>query len=159
MTARLLYTASDEDETRRLGEALADTLPVGSVVSLIGTLGAGKTALTSAVAARLGVPETETASPTFVLIKEYTSGRVPVYHFDTYRLKDADEFYELGPDEYFDGDGLCFVEWGDRFEEALPPDRLDITITVLGPTRRAFELAGRGGFPSSVLDALREKLA
>ena len=159
MTARLLYSASGEEDTRRLGSALADTLPVGSVVSLIGTLGAGKTALTSAVAARLGVPDGETASPTFVLIKEYTSGSVPLYHFDTYRLKDSDEFYELGPDEYFDGDGLCFVEWGDRFEEVLPPDRLDITITVLGASRREFELTARGEFPPAVLDALREKLA
>ncbi|MBQ6158775.1 MAG: tRNA (adenosine(37)-N6)-threonylcarbamoyltransferase complex ATPase subunit type 1 TsaE [Thermoguttaceae bacterium] len=159
MTARLVCRVSGEEETRRLGYALADTLPPGSVVSLIGTLGAGKTALTSAVASRLGVPDGETASPTFVLIKEYTSGRIPVYHFDTYRLKDADEFYELGPDEYFDGDGLCFVEWGDRFEEVLPPDRLDILITVRGATEREFELVCRGEFPEQVLDALRGKLA
>lgn len=159
MTARLVYTAPDEEATRRLGYALADALPPGSVVSLIGTLGAGKTALTAAAAERLGVPEGETASPTFVLIKEYTSGRIPVYHFDTYRLKDADEFYELGPDEYFDGDGLCFVEWGDRFEEVLPEDRLDVVISVLGPTRREYELTARGEFPPSILDDLREKLA
>ena len=71
MADRFIYTAEDESATRRLGEVLADTLPAGSVVSLIGTLGAGKTCLTSAVARRLGVPEGETASPTFVLIKEY----------------------------------------------------------------------------------------
>ncbi|MBQ3388555.1 MAG: tRNA (adenosine(37)-N6)-threonylcarbamoyltransferase complex ATPase subunit type 1 TsaE [Thermoguttaceae bacterium] len=158
MADRFIYTAEDESATRRLGEVLADTLPAGSVVSLIGTLGAGKTCLTSAVARRLGVPEGETASPTFVLIKEYKSGRIPVYHFDTYRLKDSDEFYELGPDEYFDGDGLCFVEWGDRFEEVLPPDRLDIVITVEGPAARRMELVGRGGFPSEVLDAIAAEL-
>ena len=158
MTDRFIYSAQDESATRRLGDVLADTLPAGSVVSLIGTLGAGKTCLTSAVARRLGVPEGETASPTFVLIKEYKSGRIPVYHFDTYRLKDADEFYELGPDEYFDGDGLCFVEWGDRFEDVLPPDRLDIVIRVEGTSARTFELIRRGEFPSDVLDGIAAKL-
>ncbi|MGI5832511.1 MAG: tRNA (adenosine(37)-N6)-threonylcarbamoyltransferase complex ATPase subunit type 1 TsaE [Thermoguttaceae bacterium] len=159
MTDRFLYNVHDESGTRRLGEALADTLPIGSVVSLIGPLGAGKTCLTSAVARRLGVPDGQTASPTFVLIKEYRSGQIPVYHFDTYRLKDADEFFELGPDEYFDGDGLSFVEWGDRFAEALPPDRLDIVITILSPSARQFELTPHGNFPPSVLNTLREKLA
>ena len=91
---------------------------------LIGTLGAGKTRLVQAVAAAVGVPRANVTSPTFVLVNEYTGGRLPIYHFDTYRLKDDDEFLNLGPDEYFDSNGLTFVEWADRVADLLPADRV-----------------------------------
>jgi tRNA threonylcarbamoyladenosine biosynthesis protein TsaE len=81
-------------------------------------------------------------SPTFVLVNEYTGGRLPVYHFDTYRLKDEDEFLNLGPDEYFDSSGITFVEWADRVETLLPKDRLDITIDPVSETERQFTLHG-----------------
>ena len=154
-----VYSAACTADTEVLGKVLAETLTPGSVISLIGTLGAGKTLLVGAVAAALGVPDGEVASPTFVLVKEYVSGHIPVYHFDTYRLKDTDEFYELGPDEYFDADGFTFVEWGDRFEEVLPPDRLEIRITVLSETERSFELARKGGFSEEVFNLLAERLS
>lgn len=154
---RFVYKVTDEEGTERLGKALAETLSPGTVISLIGTLGAGKTRLVTAAARALGVPDGEVASPTFVLIKEYGGGRMPIYHFDTYRLKDSDEFYELGPDEYFEGDGLSFVEWGDRFEEVLPPDRLDIYFTVLSEKERSFELVCRGDFPEKTLSAVAER--
>ncbi len=136
------FTSHNEHDTDRLGAALASVLPPGTVVALIGTLGAGKTRLVQAVAAAVGVPRANVTSPTFVLVNEYTNGRLPIYHFDTYRLKDDDEFLNLGPDEYFDSHGLTFVEWADRVAALLPADRLEITIEVTGETERCFTILG-----------------
>lgn len=127
---------NDERDTERLGAALAEALPPGTVVGLIGTLGAGKTRLVQAVAAVLGVPPGSVTSPTFVLVNEYRGGHIPVYHFDTYRLKDEDEFLALGPDEYFESDGLTFVEWADRVGELLPKERVEIRIDIVDETKR-----------------------
>lgn len=129
----------NESDTERLGQRLAADLAPGSVVALIGPLGAGKTRLVQAVCRALGVTE-EVTSPTFVLINEYRSGRLPVFHFDAYRLRDDDEFLELGPDEYFEAGGMTFVEWGDRVERCLPKDGLKIEIEVLEGDRRRVKL-------------------
>jgi tRNA threonylcarbamoyladenosine biosynthesis protein TsaE len=136
------FTAQDESDTQRLGSALADALAPGTVVALIGTLGAGKTRLVQAVAAALGVPLGNVTSPTFVLVNEYAGGRMPIYHFDTYRLKDEDEFLELGPGEYFDSEGLVFIEWADRVAELLPDERIEIEIEVTGETQRRISVRG-----------------
>jgi tRNA threonylcarbamoyladenosine biosynthesis protein TsaE len=136
------FLVHDESDTRRLGAALADVLPPGTVIGLIGTLGAGKTRLVQAVATALGVPPRNVTSPTFVLVNEYTGGRMPIYHFDTYRLKDEDEFLELGPGEYFDSNGLVFVEWADRVTELLPAERIEIEIEVTGETQRRIAIRG-----------------
>jgi tRNA threonylcarbamoyladenosine biosynthesis protein TsaE len=136
------FTASNESDTDRLGAALANALPPGTTVGLIGTLGAGKTRLVQAVAAALGLPRANVTSPTFVLVNEYAGGRLPIYHFDTYRLKDDDEFLNLGPDEYFDAAGLTFVEWADRVSGLLPLERLEITIETIGDAARQFSLHG-----------------
>ena len=135
------FTAHREEDTDRVGQELAELLPAGSVIALVGTLGAGKTRLVQAVAAALGVPRDEVTSPTFVLVNEYVGGRLPIYHFDAYRLRDEDEFIELGPEEYFDGAGLTFVEWADRVEACLPPSYLRIEIEVTGNTTRGFVIA------------------
>jgi tRNA threonylcarbamoyladenosine biosynthesis protein TsaE len=136
------FIANNEQDTARFGAALAQVLLPSTVVGLIGTLGAGKTRLVQAVSRALGVPEGQVTSPTFVLINEYRGGRLPVFHFDTYRLKDTDEFLDLGADEYFDSGGVVFVEWADRVEELLPDERLDIRIEVSGPTTRRITIAG-----------------
>ena len=138
-----------EAETVALGAQLAETLPAGSVISLVGTLGAGKTRLVQAVVAALGSND-EVTSPTFVLVNEYLGGRLPVYHFDAYRLKDDDEFLELGAEEYFAGHtpggiGLTFIEWGDRVTNCLPPETIVLRIEVLGGEGRRIEI-----HPSSV---------
>lgn len=132
------YIARDEADTDRFGRKLADQLPPGSVVGLVGTLGAGKTRFVQAVATALGNPREAITSPTFVLVNEYLGGRLPIYHFDTYRLRDEDEFIELGPEEYFSGNGITFVEWADRFESCLPTERLTVEIEVLGESEREF---------------------
>ena len=152
------FLISNESETERFGRLLAETLPAGTVVALNGTLGAGKTRLVRAVAEALGVAEGEVQSPTFVLIREYDSSP-PIYHFDAYRLRDEDEFAELGPDEYFDADGLSFVEWANRVETALPSDRLEIALEVLSETERRVTLQAHGAFPQTVFQKLCEELS
>jgi len=136
------FLSNSEHDTQRLGAALARIIPPGTVVALIGLLGAGKTRLVQAVATAIGVPAGAVTSPTFVLVNEYTAGRMPVYHFDTYRLKDDDEFVNLGPDEYFDSNGVSFVEWADRVLNLLPAERLEITIEATGETQRRFSIRG-----------------
>jgi tRNA threonylcarbamoyladenosine biosynthesis protein TsaE len=148
------FVANSEADTDRLGAMLADALFPGSVVALIGTLGAGKTRLVQAVAAALGNKRDEITSPTFVLVNEYRAGRMPVYHFDTYRLRDEDEFLELGPEEYFMGQGVTFVEWADRFEQLLPAGYLKIEITPVGETAREFTISGIGPEYEAVVQRL-----
>ncbi|GHT14755.1 tRNA (adenosine(37)-N6)-threonylcarbamoyltransferase complex ATPase subunit type 1 TsaE [Planctomycetales bacterium] len=135
--------ADDITATDNLGKILAEHLPVGSVVALIGTLGAGKTTLVQAVAQHLGIGSDTVSSPTFVLLHEY-DGDTPIYHFDAYRLENEAAFLQLGPDEYFEGDGITFVEWSDKFPSVLPESHLEIRIDVLGETQRRFTLTDRG---------------
>ena len=123
---KLLHIAS-EQETEQIGEAIGRASEPGTVVALIGDLGTGKTTLTKSIARGLGVTETVT-SPTFNIIREYKSGRIPLYHFDVYRIGDPDEMFELGYEEYFYGDGICVVEWADIIEELLPEDAVIIRI-------------------------------
>jgi tRNA threonylcarbamoyladenosine biosynthesis protein TsaE len=151
----LTLNLKSEQDTERLGKALAELLPPGTVVGLIGTLGAGKTRLVQAVATALGVPEGGVTSPTFVLVNEYRGGRIPLYHFDTYRLKDDDEFLELGPEEYFDSDGISFVEWADRVEHLLPDDWLEIAIEVTGETTRRVAVVGGSLALDQAIEPLR----
>lgn len=148
------FLAHNEADTDRLGAMLADVLEPGTVIALVGTLGAGKTRLVQAVAAALGNPRDEITSPTFVLVNEYLAGRMPVYHFDTYRLKDEDEFLELGPEEYFAGQGITFVEWADRFAELLPESYLKIEIASVGESEREFTISAVG----TEYDALVQRL-
>lgn len=134
------YTSQSEADTDRIGAELAAALKPGTVVALIGPLGAGKTRLVQAIAAALGVPRDAVTSPTFVLVNEYRQGRLPIFHFDAYRLKDLDEFLELGPEEYFDANGLTFIEWADRVAEALPRERVEIQISIEPVDARRIEL-------------------
>ena len=151
------FLAKDESDTRRLGAALAQILPAGTTVALIGTLGAGKTRLVQALAAACGVPET-VVSPTFVLCQEY-HGRRTLYHLDAYRLKDNDEFLQLGPEEYFESDGITLIEWADRVIDCLPPQRLEIHIEVVGDTERQFRLIAVGQEPAMILNDLAVRLS
>ena len=117
----------NEEETKKFGEKLCEKLTAGSIVALTGDLGTGKTTLTKAIAAGLGVTDVIT-SPTFNIVKQYYSGRLPLYHFDVYRIGDVDEMYEIGYEEYFFGDGVCVIEWADLIEEIIPDDAVRIEI-------------------------------
>ena len=121
----------NEQELTEYGIKLGEELTSGSVVALTGDLGAGKTTLAKGIAKGLGVND-EITSPTFTIINEYTSGRLPFYHYDVYRLGDGEEAYdgmeELGYKEHFFGDGVTVVEWADIIEELLPKEAIRITL-------------------------------
>lgn len=143
MPESITVDASDLDASVQLGRRLGSMLCPGSIVALIGPLGAGKTHFVRSVAEGLGISDSRlVTSPTFVLIQEYQA-RLPIYHFDAYRLRSPAEFADLGVHEYFDGDGVCLIEWADRVEELLPRERLTITISVTGPTSRRYQLVGQ----------------
>ena len=116
-------------DTEALGRRLGASLAAGDVVALVGQLGAGKTTLVRAICEGLGVANlAAVTSPTFTLVHEY-AGRVPVFHFDAYRLKSAREFLELGFEEYLTAGGVCLVEWADLVADALPARRLTVELT------------------------------
>lgn len=106
-------------EMEALGKEIAAGLQPGDVVGLIGDLGTGKTTLTQAIARALGIQQRIT-SPTFTIVNEYPQGRLPLYHFDVYRLEDPDAIFESGIEEYFDRGGVCILEWADMVAEILP---------------------------------------
>ena len=149
----VVFNAENEAATAALGHALAEVLPAGTTVALYGTLGAGKTRLVQAIAEGTGVDRRDVVSPTFVLIQEYR-GRRMIYHIDAYRLRDGDEFQQLGPDEYFESDGLVLIEWADRVESSLPRDYVEIRIDVTGADSRRFELRAVGRRYEEVLRRL-----
>ena len=132
-------------ETRALGEQLAGQLKAGDVILLEGELGAGKSEFARGVAKGLGVQETVT-SPSFTILNVYESGRVPLYHFDWYRLESAEELYELGMDEYLGGDGIALVEWPVRCPDAVPDDCLRIRIEAEGENVRKISGEACGSF-------------
>ena len=117
----------DEHDTREFGIALGRSLEKGDIVALTGDLGTGKTALTKYIAQGLGIKDTIT-SPTFTIVQEYSQGRLPLYHFDVYRIGDPEELYELGYEEYFFGDGACVIEWAELIGDLLPKEAKRIQI-------------------------------
>ncbi len=131
-------------ETEAFGRTLASQLFPGAVVALVGPLGAGKTHLVRAIAEGLGVANSAVVtSPTFVLIQEYEA-RLPIYHFDAYRLAGEREFADLGVHEYFEGAGICLVEWADKVPASMPAERLEIQLRITGEQSRRLELTGIG---------------
>jgi tRNA threonylcarbamoyladenosine biosynthesis protein TsaE len=125
------FNIGSEEETRALGLRIADALEPGDIVALIGDLGTGKTALTKYIAEGLGIGE-EIISPTFNIIKEYRSGRLPLFHFDVYRLADGSEFFDAGAEEYLNSKGVCVIEWADIVADVLPSDALAVRIEYGG---------------------------
>lgn len=115
------------EETFKLGEMTGGKLKPGTVVCLDGDLGVGKTVFVKGVAKGLGIKE-PVVSPTFTILQEYREGRIPLYHFDVYRIEDPEEMYEIGFDDYLYGDGVCLIEWAKRVTELLPENVLRITI-------------------------------
>lgn len=140
------WTTRSAAETRRLGGALAQWLLPGDVLLLFGDMGAGKSELTRGIAKGLGVEGRHITSPTFTILQAYDSGRVPLYHFDWYRLTGAGELYEMGMEEYLGGDGVAVVEWPERAMETVPGRHLRITLIPEGDDLRRIVLEPVGGF-------------
>lgn len=118
-----------EQETIDAGAAFAGGLSSGAVVALYGDLGSGKTRFTKGISLGLGITETVT-SPTFTIVNEHRGGRLPLFHFDCYRLRSSSELDELGFEEYIYGNGVCVLEWAEMIEERLPEQRYTIRITL-----------------------------
>lgn len=130
------FISRNIDETIQIGEKIAKTLKPGSVVALDGNLGAGKTMLTKGIAKGLKIKGYKYVnSPSFVIIKEY-KGKIPLYHFDVYRLKDSESLENVNYDEYFYGEGVSVVEWADKIKNLLPKKRVKVTIKHKNETTR-----------------------
>ena len=114
-------------DTFAYGKALGEKAAPGEIYTLVGDLGVGKTVFTQGFAAGLGITE-PVSSPTFTILQSYEEGRLPLYHFDVYRIGDVEEMYELGYEEYFFGEGVCLIEWASRIQEILPDHCRQITI-------------------------------
>ena len=120
-------TTHSADETQALGKKLAESLRPGDVIAYFGDLGAGKTAFTRGIAEGLGVSE-QVTSPTYTIVNEYLSGRLPLFHFDMYRLGSSDELFDICWDDYLARGGVCAVEWSERVSDALPEDTIFVDI-------------------------------
>jgi tRNA threonylcarbamoyladenosine biosynthesis protein TsaE len=143
------------EATATFGRRLGELLFPGAVVGLVGELGAGKTHLVRAIALGLGVPDGRiVTSPTFVLVQEY-QGRLPVFHFDAYRLRSESEFAELGSGEYFELGGVSLVEWADRVAGCLPPEQLRITLEITDESARRATLEAHGRAYEGLVESLR----
>ncbi|MBQ8246600.1 MAG: tRNA (adenosine(37)-N6)-threonylcarbamoyltransferase complex ATPase subunit type 1 TsaE [Lachnospiraceae bacterium] len=123
----MIYETFSAEETYELGKELGKNAKPGSVYALIGDLGVGKTVFTQGVAAGLEITE-HINSPTFTIVQVYEEGRLPFYHFDVYRIGDPEEMEEIGYEDYFYGEGVCFVEWANLIEELMPEHTVTVTI-------------------------------
>ena len=134
------FITNSPEETEKIGEKLAKALPAGTILAYRGDLGAGKTAFTRGLARGLGANEPVT-SPTYTIVNEYLSGRLPLFHFDMYRLRSADDLFDIGWEDYLDRNGICAVEWSENVAEAME-DAVFITIQKTGESSRRIIVEG-----------------
>ena len=121
------YESFSEADTFNIGKEIASSVKESDIVCLEGDLGVGKTVFTKGFAIGLNIEECIT-SPTFTIVQEYDEGRLPLYHFDVYRIADPEEMYEIGFEEYINGDGVCLIEWASMIEDILPKDIIKVNI-------------------------------
>jgi tRNA threonylcarbamoyladenosine biosynthesis protein TsaE len=145
------------EQTRQLGSLVGQAAQPGDVIALQGELGAGKTNFAQGIALGLGVTE-DVNSPTFILANEYTTGRVPLYHVDAYRVRDAEEARGFGLDDYILGDGVTVIEWADRVRDALPHDVLLVEFEYVGENERAIRFHASGPRAETILQEMNTHL-
>jgi len=136
----MIFTSNSPAETERIGAALGKILPAGTVIAYRGDLGAGKTAFTRGLARGLGYTEPVT-SPTYTIVNEYLGGRLPLFHFDMYRLRSSDDLWDIGWEDYLDRNGVCAVEWSENVEDALE-GAVSVTIEKTGEESRRIIIEG-----------------
>lgn len=124
----MVYETNSPQETYNLGKKIGESAKPGDVITLSGDLGVGKTVFAQGFAEGLGIDE-PINSPTFTIVQEYDTGRLPFYHFDVYRIADVEEMYEIGFEEYVYGDGVCLIEWANLIREILPENIISINIS------------------------------
>ena len=138
------FITHSPEETEKIGEALAKSLQPGTVLAYRGDLGAGKTAFTRGLARGLGCKETVT-SPTYTIVNEYLGGRLPLFHFDMYRLASSDDLWDIGWEDYLEREGVCAVEWSENVADAME-NAVTVTIEKLGETTRRITIEGGQGY-------------
>ena len=136
----MTFTTNSPAETERIGAALGAIAPAGTVIAYRGDLGAGKTAFTRGLARGLGYAEPVT-SPTYTIVNEYLGGRIPLFHFDMYRLASSDDLWDIGWEDYLDRGGICAVEWSENVEDALE-GAIRVTIEKTGEDSRRITIEG-----------------
>ncbi len=134
------YLSHSEDETQKIGYEVAEKIKKGDVISLTGSLGAGKTVFAKGFAKQLGIEEA-IVSPTFTLVQEY-DGREKMYHLDLYRLSGEDEFESMGGEDFLYSDGVTLIEWSEKIESMLPDDTIYVRITINEDLTRTIEITG-----------------
>ena len=134
------FITNSPAQTEEIGMKLAEKLKPGTVIAYRGDLGAGKTAFTRGLARGLGIQDPVT-SPTYTIVNEYLGGRIPLFHFDMYRLHSADDLFDIGWDDYLERGGVCAVEWSENVEDALE-DPITVTIEKLGEQSRKITVTG-----------------
>ncbi len=140
----LCLRLTSREQTFALGKILGMAAPAGGMIALVGDLGAGKTTFTQGFCEGIGgIDPDQVTSPTFDLLQHYT-GRLTFHHFDVYRLESLDAFWDLGPTEYWEGEGVTLVEWADRVSLLLPPDRLQLVLTHLADGGREAQIQAMG---------------
>lgn len=138
------FITHSPEETEKIGEALAKSLQPGTILAYRGDLGAGKTAFTRGLARGLGCKETVT-SPTYTIVNEYLGGRLPLFHFDMYRLASSDDLWDIGWEDYLEREGVCAVEWSENVQDAME-DAITVTIEKLGENTRRITIEGGQGY-------------
>lgn len=123
----MVYETMSPEETFELGKKLGSSAKAGQIICLDGDLGVGKTVFTQGFAKGIGIEE-NVNSPTFTIIQVYDEGRLPLYHFDVYRIGDPEEMYEIGYEDYFLGEGVCLIEWSKLIEELIPDNAISVVI-------------------------------
>lgn len=151
-------SSNSVSETVKIGKVIARNLNPGDIICLFGQLGSGKTVLTKGIAEGLSIKKERVISPSFVLIRQHLKGKLPLYHFDLYRLKDLGDIFGLGYEEYFYDKGITVIEWADRLRDLLPDEFLKIKLEVKGSSKRTFEFTAVGSHYKRLLKELHEDL-
>ncbi|MDI6759057.1 MAG: tRNA (adenosine(37)-N6)-threonylcarbamoyltransferase complex ATPase subunit type 1 TsaE [Candidatus Omnitrophota bacterium] len=131
-------------DTIRIGRLIARNLKAGDIICLFGEFGSGKTVLTKGIAQGIGIKNDGIISPSFVLLRQHMQGRLPLYHFDLYRLKTALDIAVLGYEDYFYGDGLAVIEWADKLGRLMPEEFLKVELLFKTETKRLLKISGIG---------------
>ncbi|MFC1855075.1 tRNA (adenosine(37)-N6)-threonylcarbamoyltransferase complex ATPase subunit type 1 TsaE [Thermodesulfobacteriota bacterium] len=159
MPKKLKLTDLSLKNTRQIGNMIGKMLKVSDTVLLNGTLGAGKTTLTKAISKGLGIKSDHyVVSPSYAIINEYLAD-LKIYHFDLYRIESPDEFFELGAYEYLQGDGVCIIEWADKFVDAMPKENLSILLeeTKAGQNKRNMTLLATSKRYEAIIKSLKDE--
>lgn len=145
-------------QTLKIGRIIAKNLQKGDIICLSGRLGSGKTVLTKGIAWGLGIDKKRIISPSFVLIRQYTRGRLPFYHLDLYRLKRTKDIFGLGYEEYLYSDGVTVIEWADRLKYLLPKRNLNIQLFIKGDKQRSLKVTAWGERYKELLSNINENI-